>query len=101
MYSHNPRLIAVISYITWIGWIAAVVLHNKGDRYEETHINQALVINILRIIGGLVIMVPALGHTLSGIVGAAVLVFWILGLYRAWNYRTDPIPYIGELHLMY
>ena len=35
MYSHNPRLIAVISYITWIGWIAAVVLHNKGDRYEE------------------------------------------------------------------
>ena len=101
MLQTNSRMIAVISYLTWIGWIAAVVLHNRGNGYEAQHINQALIINILSVLSGIVAVVPLLGHTLSAIAGAAVLVFTIMGIYRAVQWRNDPLPFIGDLRLMY
>ena len=101
MYQHNSRMIAVASYLTWVGWIVAVVLHNRGNGYEAQHINQALIINIVSVLGGIAAAVPLVGHTLSAIAGAAVLVFWIMGIYRAIQWRSDPLPFIGDLTLMY
>ena len=101
MLQTNSRIIAVISYLTWIGWIAAVVLHNRGNGYEAQHINQALIINILSVLGGIAAALPLIGHTVSAIAGAAVLVFTIMGIYRAVQWRNDPLPFIGDLNLLY
>lgn len=100
-YERNSRTVAVVSYITWIGWIIAFVIRDRSDTFALHHLNQALVINLLKIAGGLCVVLPGIGHSVSGIVGVAAFVFAIMGIYRAANFRTDPLPLVGELHLMY
>ena len=42
---------AVAAYITWIGWIIAFLIRDKTDGFVAHHLNQALVINLLKIAG--------------------------------------------------
>ena len=97
----RARRIAVLSYITWVGWIVAFLIRDKGDSFQTHHINQALMINLLKIAGGLCAALPGIGHSVSAVVGVAAFVFIVMGIYRAANWRTDPLPFIGEFHLMY
>ena len=100
-YEMNSRTVAVISYITWVGWIIAFVIRDRSDTFALHHLNQALVINLLKIAGGLCAVLPGIGHSISAVVGVAAFVFIVMGIYRAAHYRTDPLPFVGELHLMY
>lgn len=100
MYQNRSRTIAVVSYITWVGWIIAFLLRDRRDAFTAHHLNQALMINLLKIAGGLCVMLPRIGETVSSVVGVAALVLIIMGIYRAVNWRTDPLPVIGEFHLM-
>ena len=96
----RARRIAVLSYITWVGWIIAFLIRDKGDSFQTHHINQALMINLLKIAGGLCAALPGIGHSVSAVVGVAAFVFIVMGIYRAAHWRTDPLPIIGELRLM-
>ena len=100
MYQNNSRVLAVVSYITWIGWIIAFLIRDRRDAYVAHHLNQALLINLLKIAGGLCMMVPHIGEELSSVVGVAAFVLIIMGIYRAANWRTDPLPVIGEFRLL-
>ena len=100
MYNTRSRTLAVVSYLTWIGWIIAFVLRDRNDTFVSHHLNQALMINLLKIAGGLCAMLPHIGEEVSGIVGIAVLVCMIVGIYRAINWRIDPLPVIGEFKLL-
>ena len=100
-YGKNARTVAVVSYITWIGWIIAFFIRDKSDPFQTHHLNQALVINLVKIAGGLCAALPGVGHSISAIVGVAAFVLIVMGIYRAANFRTDPLPFVGELHLMY
>ena len=99
-YEKKSRTVAVVSYIKWVGWIVAFLIRDKGDSFQTHHINQALMINLLKIAGGLCAALPGIGHSVSAVAGIAAFVFIVMGIYRAANYRTDPLPLIGELHLM-
>ena len=100
MYQNNSRTVAVVSYITWIGWIIAFLIRDRRDAFAAHHLNQALMINLLKIAGGLCVMIPHNGEELSGIVGIAAFILIIMGIYRAVNWRTDPLPVIGEFTLL-
>ena len=100
MYNNHSRTVAVVSYITWIGWIIAFVIRDRDDAFSAHHLNQALVINLLKIAGGLCAALPGIGHSVSAVVGIAAFVFIVMGIYRAANWRTDPLPFVGELHLI-
>ena len=99
MYQNNSRTLAVVSYITWIGWIIAFLLRDKRDAFVAHHMNQALLINLLKIVGSLCAFLPHIGEAASGVVGFAALVLMVMGIYRAVNWRTDPLPVIGEINL--
>ena len=99
MYQTKSRTLAVVSYITWIGWIIEFMMRDKGDQFVAHHLNQALLINLLKIAGGLCVMLPHVGEALSSVVGVAAFVLIIMGIYRAANWRTDPLPVIGEIRL--
>ena len=101
MYQNRSRTLAVVSYITWIGWIIAFLMRDRTDAFTAHHLNQALLINLLKIAGGLCAILPHIGETVSGVVGVAALVLIIMGIYRAANWRTDPLPVIGEIRLLY
>jgi len=99
MYN-NSRTVAVVSYITWIGWIIAFLIRDRADRFAAHHLNQALVINLMKIAGGLCASLPRFGHSISAVVGVAAFVLIIMGIYRAVHWNSDPLPVIGELHLI-
>lgn len=100
----EENTVAIVSYITLIGWIVAVVLHgNNKTKLGAFHLRQTLgifaigfglfIVNlifafipVLNIIIGLVIMLASLG----------LLVFWVLGLVGAVNGEMKPLPLIGE-----
>lgn len=99
MYQNNSRVLGVVSYITWVGWIIAFLLRDRTDAFVAHHLNQALLINLLKIVGGLCVMLPRIGEGISSLIGVAALVLIIMGIYRAANWRTDPLPVIGEIRL--
>ena len=62
MYRHS-KLYAVISYITWIGFIIAMVARDPADPLVRRHLNQALLINLIetvsRILARFALFAPA------------------------------------------
>lgn len=92
--SSNGVLIAVISYLSLIGWIIAFILH-QNDKTEIGiyHIRQALGINILGVVGWVIFWIPILGWL------AAIFLFviWIMGLISAAQGEARPVPLFGNL----
>ena len=96
----NSRAVAIISYITWIGWIIALVVRDKNDAFVTQHINQALMINLIRCAASLVFFFPIFGRFVAWIVGLVALTLWILGLYRAYKWSSEPLPIIGKARII-
>jgi len=96
----NTKLFSVISYITWIGFLAALFLSEKDDRMVRHHLNQALVINILETIGTLISRLGGIFGLLGSLIDIAVLVFFIMGIVRAAKLSDEPLPLIGDFHLI-
>lgn len=96
----NANVISAISYLTWVGFIVALIMRDKTDSFTTFHLNQALVLNILSIVGGAVAIIPLVGGIASTIVSAAVFVLWCIGIYRAFVWSTEPLPVIGDIHLI-
>lgn len=96
----NSKLCAVISYITWIGWIIAFVIRDKEDEFVRLHLNQALILNIAAIVGAVIGFIPVIGTIISGIISLAVFVFAIWGIVRAVQGSSDPLPFVGGITLV-
>jgi uncharacterized membrane protein len=73
---------------------------DRSDRFIAHHLNQALVLNIASIVGGVLTVIPILGGMASGIVSMAVFVLDIMGIMRAYGGSTDPLPIVGDIHLI-
>ncbi len=97
----KSRTAAVISYITWIGFIIAICIGDRSDKFTVHHLNQALILNILSIVGGVLEVIPLIGGMAAGLVGLVVLVFWVMGIYRAATGSMEPLPIIGDYHLIH
>ena len=99
MYRHS-QIYAVVSYITWIGFVIAFVGRDPADPLVRRHLNQALLINILetisRILGRFAFFGPV-----TFIIDLAVLVFFFMGIIRALNMDSRPLPLIGEIELIH
>ena len=96
----NTKLYSVISYITWIGFLAAFFLSEKDDRMVRHHLNQALVINILETIGTIISRLGGVFGLLGSLIDLAILVFFIMGIVRAAKLSDEPLPLIGGFHLI-
>ncbi|RLD54402.1 MAG: hypothetical protein DRI97_11585 [Bacteroidetes bacterium] len=91
--SSNAQLIAVISYLTLVGWIIAFVLHqNDKSELGIFHIRQSLGINIIGVVGWVVFWIPLIGWL------AAIFLFviWIMGLISAAQGEMKPVPLLGK-----
>ncbi len=99
MYNRR-NIIAAVSYITWIGFIIAIVMGDRGDRFMAHHLNQALVIDIISVVGGVLVVIPLLGGMAAGIINMAVFVFDIMGAISAYKGSMASLPIIGDIHLI-
>lgn len=94
--SDNGKTVAIISYITLIGWIVALVMNNSNrTALGSFHVRQALGIMCIGAI--LVILSGFLGFgLLSRIIQIGAFVFWIIGLISAVKGEMKPVPLLGE-----
>lgn len=92
----NGKTVAIIAYITLIGWIIALVMNNGNKTaLGSFHVRQSLGIMCVGVV--LAIISGFLGiWILSSIINLAVLVFWILGLVSAVQGEMKPVPVLGE-----
>lgn len=95
--SSNAQLIAIVSYLTLIGWIIAFVLY-QNDKSELAifHIRQTLGIYLIGIVGVLFFWIPLIGWILSIILPIFIFVLWIVGLINAAQGETKPVPLVGD-----
>lgn len=97
----EDRTVAILSYITIIGFIIAIVMHGSSKtRLGAYHLRQCLGLFIagvvFSVLGTMIAMIPLLGWLvlLAGWLGLFVL--WLLGLIAAINGQLKPMPLLGE-----
>ena len=86
------KVVAVLSYITLIGWLAAIFLHgsHKSD-FASFHLRQSLG---LIITGALLILIPLIGWLLN----IAVCFIWFFALYHVLQGHKQKVPLLGDFY---
>ncbi len=97
---NSNKIAAIAAYITWIGFLIAILIADRRDRFVSHHLNQALVLNLLSVVGGALTIIPILGSIAASLVSLLVFVFWVIGIYRAATDSMKPLPIIGDIHLI-
>ncbi len=97
---NHSRLYSVLSYMTWIGWVIALLKRDKDDSLVCRHLNQGLVLNIAGVVSSFLTGRGGLIGRIGDLAGIAILVLWIMGVYRAAKMSENPLPLIGDINLI-
>jgi len=96
----EDRTVAILSYLTIIGFIVALVMHsNKKTALGSFHLRQCLGLIItaiaLSVAGMILAFIPFIGWlaVLAGWLGFMVL--WVMGLIAAASGEQKPVPVLG------
>ncbi len=98
--NNNSRLYAVISYITWVGFLISFILRDKNDTLVKRHLNQALLINLAQTVGGILIRIGGIFATVGTAINVISVILFIVGIYRAFKMSEEPLPIIGEYSII-
>lgn len=92
MNDSDAKLVGVLSYITIIGWIVAIILHNnKRSEFGAFHLRQSLG---LFLTGLILSWIPVLGW----IAWIAVIALLIVGLIYAIQEEMKTVPLVGDFY---
>ncbi|MDM1292957.1 hypothetical protein HX021_01440 [Sphingobacterium sp. N143] len=95
--SNDGKTVAIISYLTIIGLIVAIIMNNKEKTsLGQFHIRQSIGISVTGMALGLLRFVPGIGGIAISIVGVILLIALILGLLAAFSGEKKALPFIGE-----
>ncbi|WP_210725598.1 DUF4870 domain-containing protein [Candidatus Colwellia aromaticivorans] len=86
------KTVAIIGYITLLGWLVAIVLHDKHKSdFATFHLRQSLG---LIITGALLALVPLIGWLLN----VAVFLTWLYAIYHAVQGQKVKVPVLGDCY---
>ena len=96
----NAKAVAVLSYITLLGWIIALILNmQKKQALASFHIRQSLMIIItaivVSILGTVLAFIPVIGGIIGLVLWIGLLVLWVLGLVSAIKGTQKEVPVVG------
>jgi uncharacterized membrane protein len=93
----EDRTVAIVSYLTLIGFVAAIFLHlNHKTQLGAFHLRQMLGMVLNSVAGAVLGVVPILGWIAWGVVVIGLFVLWIVGLVSALKGEMRPVPVLGE-----
>ena len=109
--SGEDKTVAIICYLTLIGFIVAIILHSsKKTKLGAYHLRQSLglfltaialwiaafvvIFAIALVLHFLLILLPLLNLTIN----VALLTLWVMGLIAAVNGEMKPMPIVGPLY---
>jgi len=86
------KVVAILSYITLIGWFVAIVLHGTHkSNFASFHLRQSLG---LIITGALLVLIPLIGWLLNVI----VCLTWLYALYHVVQGHEKRVPLLGDFY---
>lgn len=99
--AEEGRTAAILSYVTVVGFVMALVLHRGGKtRFGAFHLRQTLglylVGAVLGVAGWYLLMVPGLGILFVFAAWVAWFVVWAAGLSAAMAGLSRPVPVVGD-----
>ena len=95
--STEDRTVAILSYVTIIGFIAAIFMHQSHKtQLGAFHLRQMLGMVLTAAAGSVCAVVPILGWIVWIFVVMGLFVLWILGLLAAVRGDARPVPLLGE-----
>jgi len=99
----EDKTVAILSYLTLIGFIVAIVIHmNKKTRLGAFHLRQTLGIMLTGIAvmfcGIVLAFIPKLGGLCMLLLWVSMLVLWVMGLISAIQGEMKPVPVVGPLY---
>ena len=93
----EDKTVAVLTYITIIGFIAAIVIHqSRKTELGAFHLRQVLGLVLTGLAGGVCAVVPILGWIVWIVVVIGGFVLWLIGLLAAVKGEMRPVPILGE-----
>jgi len=93
----EDKTVAILCYITLIGFIAAIFMHqNHKTQLGAFHLRQVLGMVLTAAAGSVCGVVPILGWIVWFLVVLVLFVFWVLGLVSAVKGEMRPVPLLGE-----
>ncbi len=102
----EDRTIAILAYITIIGFIIAIVMHgSKKTALGSFHLRQVLGLIVtglaLWLPGIIISMIPIVNFLMLiiwPVIGISLFVIWLMGLIAAANGERKPAPLVGEYY---
>lgn len=97
----EDRTVAIVSYLTLIGFIVAVVIHgNKKTALGAYHLRQSLGLMVTAIAFSVASMIigaiPIIGFLVIPLGWLAMFVLWVMALVAAASGQLRPVPLVGE-----
>ncbi|MBA3850219.1 MAG: hypothetical protein C0502_09540 [Opitutus sp.] len=97
----EDKTVAILSYLTVIGFIVAIVLHgSKKTRLGSFHLRQSLGIYLTGVVAGAcnfaLVLIPILGWLAMLVIWLGLVVLWVMGLVGAAQGQARPVPVLGE-----
>lgn len=96
----EDKTVAIVSYLTIIGFIIAIVLHgSKKTKLGTYHLRQMLGLIVVSIVGWvanfILVFIPFIGWLAGLAIWLGLLVLWLMGLIAAANGEMKPVPVLG------
>ena len=96
----SVRTASLLCYwFSMIGWAASYFLSDKNDPYLRFHLNQSLVLALAALLIDFLGRVESLGTVVFAL-AIARFVLWVIAFVRSCKGSTDPVPLIGNIHII-
>jgi uncharacterized membrane protein len=98
MPQKEDNTIAIISYLTIIGWIIAVIMYtNKKSELAAYHLRDMFGLILTSLVLWIIGFIPFIGYIIYLLGLILLFVLWLIGLINAINGVKKPLPIIGDL----
>lgn len=99
----DDKTAAIVSYLTLIGFIIAVILHGSNKTHLGAyHLRQSLGLMLTAIAvwvaAMMFVFVPFIGWLINLAAWVALFALWVIGLLSAINGQMKPVPILGEYY---
>lgn len=100
--STEDKTVAILSYLTLIGFIVAIVMHSsKKTKLGAFHLRQVLGIFLtsvaLGVCGFVLLFIPILGWLALVALWVGLFALWVMGLISAIKGELKPVPLVGPM----
>lgn len=95
----EDRTVAILSYLTLLGFIIAVVIHlRQKTELGAFHLRQALGFWITCLALGFIFIIPVLGWFLAIVGFPTIMVLYLIGFVYAFKGKMRPAPLVGGMY---